>query len=504
MARKSKCKIVVRNPTPKFERLRELFRSSRAIATRLNLAGASKGASLNRSSTSRSHTLAGSSSSETLANDRGSEDRDVPSSTSPLSRLPDEIRLRILRLLPDSSLYMLRQTCRSLRGLIDNDFAFVDFQRELSRSRQWHVIGTVYNVQQRREIRAILTRRTLCDDCRNMECTGELKNRLLSLWEPKWCCGCKMWHPRFFFPTNGRKVNKCVGLLGHFDICSHKRLKVEWHVPKPWTSKRCETRCEDKSHVYGDLGNLNDNVIIQTCTPAVKTGTPMNPRETIASMVIRLEIIRQRNRRSATQDALRGILQDCVHLCPHAPTFLGDLMRNATSEICCCDLIPSFCHWRPDFGCFSRIFECQECNACYTWERPRIESCWNKGQSPKENCFALHIRYQWENPKPWDFNWVLNLQFGTSGNPVLTESTKNVLWCDKPGCGTGRNERWLRMAKFSPHGRISYFDALHNGLSLHWLGHERGPHRASAWSLEYEVFEEATLTFTVGMADDED
>ncbi|RSL41666.1 hypothetical protein CEP54_015748 [Fusarium duplospermum] len=56
--------------------------------------------------------------------------------------------------------------------------------------------------------------------------------------------------------------------------------------------------------------------------------------------------------------------------------------------------------------------------------------------------------------------WLFNLDFygpyflpkrwkkkKKTRHPVFDKETKHVLWCDSPGCATGLELRWMRMAK---------------------------------------------------------
>jgi hypothetical protein len=112
-------------------------------------------------------------------------------------KLPNEIFDAILGFFPHSSLYILRQTSRGFRQYIDSDPVFLKFQR-ISR---WHRLAPEA-VRDSRDISASLGRRALCKECRALS-IEELRERLLSLCEPRRCSGCNKNHPGIFFFANG-------------------------------------------------------------------------------------------------------------------------------------------------------------------------------------------------------------------------------------------------------------------------------------------------------------
>lgn len=179
-------------------------------------------------------------------------------------QIPNEIFDAILRFLPHSSLYILRQTSRGFRQYIDNDPVFRNFQT-LSR---WHRTVPAA-IRDGREIYASLRRQSLCNECRTLS-TKELRERLIFLCEPRRCTGCKKDHPGIFFPANGRKRNKCVGLLGHLDVCSHRRLRFQRRLPNLWTQYPFYDRCIDKSHTSFDTSDSNPDLLSLHYSPTIE------------------------------------------------------------------------------------------------------------------------------------------------------------------------------------------------------------------------------------------
>ncbi|RGP81328.1 hypothetical protein FLONG3_472 [Fusarium longipes] len=94
-----------------------------------------------------------------------------------LLQLPPELVLEIMSALPDHALYMLRQTCQTLRNLTD-DFQFEGFRLDILEHEkylfgmlQYDLLDTCYQL---RDIKWILLRRSLCGPCGKIADSGEL------------------------------------------------------------------------------------------------------------------------------------------------------------------------------------------------------------------------------------------------------------------------------------------------------------------------------------------
>ncbi|EMT71092.1 hypothetical protein FOC4_g10009581, partial [Fusarium odoratissimum] len=251
--------------------------------------------------------------------------------------------------------------------------------------------------------------------------------RLIFLCEPRRCSGCKKDHPGIFFPVNGGKRNKCVGLLGHFDVCSHRRPGFQWRLPKPWARYPIHDRCMDKSHASFERSDANPDLISQQCIHTIKVDAQKYPGMIVATASLRFEISGPGGRKSTIRDIMRGVLRDCSHLCPHSSAAMESLL-NSLEYTLCCAYVPKPISGRDD-GCVSPCYICPECNITYVWERPRSTSkrCWKKIVFLNGNYFRLHISRRWRYWSPLSFEWLRSIQYGDAENPVFTDGTKHVL-----------------------------------------------------------------------------
>ncbi|KAH7236789.1 uncharacterized protein BKA55DRAFT_543435 [Fusarium redolens] len=163
-----------------------------------------------------------------------------------------------------------------------------------------------------------------------------------------------------------------------------------------------------------------------------------------------------------TRDIMRGILRDCGHLCPHSPDAIECLLDNLENTLCCCSYVAKVSS--SDVGCSSPCYERPECNI------------------------------RWEYWNPLSFGWLQSMDFGDAENPVFTDRTKHVLWCDQPGCGTGTGQRWLKLIKlFSNDVGYKCNDLKESRFGYHCGTHESSFPKACIWSLENDVFEEVRI-----------
>lgn len=355
-------------------------------------------------------------------------------------------------------------------------------------------------VRDSREIYASIRHQTLCNECRAPS-TKELRERLISLCEPRRCTGCKKDHSGIFFPANGRKRNKCVGLLGHLDVRSHRRLRFQRRFPNLWTQYPIYDRCIDKSHASFDTSDANPDLVSLQYNPTIEIDAHNYPGKIATAASLTFEVRGPSGRTSRTRDTIIGILQDCGHLCPHSSAVVERLLDNLECTLCCCAYVHKSIPVKHD-GCVSPCYECLECNITYVWERPRNmpERCWRKTDLLQENCFLLHISNRWRYLDPLSFEWLQNLHYGDAGNPVFTDRTKHVLWCDQPDCGTGSGHRWLKLVRLFSH-TFAYNQC--NDLKTSRFGYDCGTQtvgfpKACSWSLEYDVYEEARRRYSEG------
>ncbi|KAF5243910.1 hypothetical protein FANTH_7923 [Fusarium anthophilum] len=96
-------------------------------------------------------------------------------------------------------------------------------------------------------------------------------------------------------------------------------------------------------------------------------------------------------------------------------------------------------------------------------------------------------------------SWLFNLTYNhdeecdprLKRNPLFNEEMKHVLWCHNPGCATGSERRWERMA-------LLYInDAFNKGELEDGSDTDKKQARDMAWlSLEHDVFNDLTTRAT--------
>ncbi|KAF5243909.1 hypothetical protein FANTH_7922 [Fusarium anthophilum] len=141
-----------------------------------------------------------------------------------LQKLSPELIIEIMLLLPHSSLYVLQQTCQKFRQLSKRDI-FKTFNLEFRDGPESYCISED-GYQQRKLIRDIFARKTLCQECNNHRDSGKLQEAMQKLYELQYCNGCKASHPALFFSPEekGKRYTQCLGRMGNFPLCSHASL----------------------------------------------------------------------------------------------------------------------------------------------------------------------------------------------------------------------------------------------------------------------------------------
>ncbi|KAF4449332.1 F-box domain cyclin [Fusarium albosuccineum] len=378
-------------------------------------------------------------------------------SRSKLVQLPKELLLEIMHNLPHSSLYLLRQTCREFFRLSKHK-SLADFNAEFSRVQNESFCTSRREYEQRLIIRDTLARASHCNDCNRLRETGALKQKMIELYQPKFCSGCRQHHAALFFAPNQRRTKSeggapCLGRIGHFVLCSHKSLAG--HDLETIRNARLEEKiiCTDRSH-------LPQHVLARGLN--VETDDNFPEMEVKAYYILFLDVTKKsfvlsldHGSHTTIQDIRQRLSErlqsrpDCRQFCKHVSLQSEQLLDTLTSDACTCfpasGLRPSTSTAR--HGCKNHKFNCLECGATYFWTLEQ-----GHGPSRKSSFVVLNMKCRWILPSPLCPAWLFNLDYETGSkgkNPVFNKDTKHVLWCDSPGCATGSERRWLRMAKIA-------------------------------------------------------
>ncbi|KAI1071399.1 hypothetical protein LB507_005175 [Fusarium sp. FIESC RH6] len=394
-----------------------------------------------------------------------------------LLQLPPDPLIYAMCFLPYSSIYMIRKTCQVLRNLAD-DFQFDDFHWEILHHEEPRCYITMPLCEELRTIKRIFLRRSLCKPCVTLFNSGELEGRLAKLWQPVDCKGCGVSHPEPLFPQSGREQDICVGLLGQFSLCKHLKAtgKIEVH-----DRKYSRFRCLDPGHFPNNSMGSKERSAFQQYRPKVEHFSNMDGFVTYSRSFPLVKIAPQHYPgmpalKSRLLKQLREIQDD--GLCQHASTQLESILLSLQSDKC--DCFPAFgppvhhsnasCILR---RCKKHDYGCRHCGALYYWFY--------------ENDYVVfNVQIDLATNGADGMNWLANITFPTDQHPthpILNESTKGVLWCSDPSCGTGYGNRWLLMVEIlKRHPRDGLF-----GLPQR----DRSFAANLPYTLEYQVFQNA-------------
>ncbi|KAF4989247.1 hypothetical protein FDECE_14782 [Fusarium decemcellulare] len=387
-------------------------------------------------------------------------------SRSKLVQLPKELLLEIMHNLPHSSLYLLRQTCREFFRLSKHK-SLADFNTEFSRVQNESFCASRAEYEQRLIIRDILARTSNCNDCNRFRETGALKQKMIELYEPKFCSGCRQHHAALFFAPNQRRTKSeggapCLGRIGRFPLCFHKSLAG--HDLETIRNARLEEKiiCTDQSHLPQHVLARGLNVETDDNFPEMKVQVFTYMLYMLFFNVTKKSFLLSLDHDShiSIQDIRQRLSErlqprpHCQQFCKHLALQSEQLLDSLASDACTCfpasGLQPSTSTAR--YGCKNHNFNCLECGATYAWQLEK-----DRGKSGERFFIVLNMRCRWILPSPLCPAWLFNLDYeiGNNGkNPVFNRDTKHVLWCDRPGCATGSERRWMRMAKVALHGEL--------------------------------------------------
>ncbi|KAM5521781.1 hypothetical protein QSH57_016404 [Fusarium oxysporum f. sp. vasinfectum] len=389
------------------------------------------------------------------------EDADLPAPLEPLA------------------LYMVRQTCQTLRELT-NDMEFEDFQRHILffEEETWRI--TPSTCDQLRLIKRIFLRRSLCEPCGNLFSLGELETRLRRLWQPIRCAGCNQNHPELLFPQGKEKGNICVGLLGHFALCKHVKVSAKL---QPNCKDEMDIHCTDPEHYVASSKDAEQSSAVTRCHPIIRTSCleGIHAIDYFRSF----PMVKINQRRFPGMPALQAYLlkqlkeKGVEGLCQHASTQIDSIVSCMISDECnCFPASGTPVHKReapygPKARCPNHGYNCRHCGARYFW--------FYEG-----DYIVLRLVMLSRNTGPDSFGWLSNLIFDTDEHPIFNDNTKSVLWCDDPSCGTGCGNRWLLMVEILKRTSLRRYGGYHQVPPR-----DRYSVLSLPFILEYQVFQDA-------------
>ncbi|KAF5630132.1 hypothetical protein F52700_7490 [Fusarium sp. NRRL 52700] len=359
---------------------------------------------------------------------------------SGLLDLPLELLIHVIRYLPRSAIYMLRQTCQVLRELT-NDMEFDDCYRDILQFADGnkHILESTLTgstCDELRLIKRIFLRRSLCEPCGNLFDTGELESRLRRLWQPIRCAGCNQNHPELLFPQGNEKGNICVGLLGHFELCKHVKVSAKL---QPKYNEEMYIRCKHPDHHPSSSPDDEDIPDVTNYQPRIQMSY-LGDAYAIAYVNL-FPMARINQRQFPGMPVLQQLLLKQLKgkgvggLCRHASTQINSIVSSMISDKCNCFLAtgtPVHKFESPYGRCPNHGYSCRHCGAHYLW--------FYEG-----DYIVLRHKSFTENTGPDSFGWISNLTFDTDEHPIFNDNTEGILWCADPCCGTGYDHRWLMM-----------------------------------------------------------
>ncbi|KAI5461562.1 hypothetical protein BGZ63DRAFT_356947 [Mariannaea sp. PMI_226] len=387
-------------------------------------------------------------------------------SRSMICDLPTELLLKIMGYLPAESLWAVRQSSRCFLQLFDaKDFRY--FHSRPGRKDRYKPFRISAMVTAERNKAAEFIRRNrkqpearYCAPCLEVRRRGKQESRLASLLESRFCEGCKERHGGIFFSTESiekhdRGIGEliCIGRLGKMTLCSHDSHEpVTWQTFEqsiPMSHDLKEVACTDRSHEPRARGRwvedgsafprlilerwaINDNIEVTLGWDLQLLDiNPKNPPST-----------------EAIRETLANLFLDGAAFCYHKPCkhmLDGERIRAfAYSGICECFKQPGNTrHPRKDgitdrkYKCpcdRQRRLKCADCGALYAWYlvAGRITLSYRSVQ---------HIE------KPTSPAWLGLLDDVPNREDIFNEDNRHLIWCDSPGCATGRGPRWEEMVK---------------------------------------------------------
>lgn len=434
---------------------------------------------------------------------------------SPLTTLPRELLLQIMQLLPPGSLWSFRQSSPLFFRLFNKRPTFrewhtppgpidryVRFKVETIKKPERDGLAKLLQRDNQATWNLSDTPETYCASCIEVMSRGENHSAKMKLRETRYCDGCKQRHLCVFFPADSitRCDNDvitelyCVGRIGTATICSHESVRpLTWRTLEnalEGTSRRHTLVCDDAQHepCHKDRRTPNHQLLAYpglTVNKRYKQDDNFHFNLTLAWDRPLLDIDAEYPPTlRAVQNTLAKLIDNA--LVQHKPCrHMADgqqLRAFAHAGICRCFCDPSIKKRVPRAlylsktkdGCGCRrkqYLMCRECAATYSWhlEHGRI---------------TLSYRYEWQVMYPTSPAWINLLDQSPEELGMLTEDTRHLLWCDRPGCATGMGRRWEEMLKEAiwlqhrlygtkPDKDVDYSKAWEILSMAHWLAESR-------------------------------
>ncbi|KAG8670265.1 hypothetical protein FPOAC1_009673 [Fusarium poae] len=416
---------------------------------------------------------------------------------SRLLQLPLELLIHVISFLPGPSFYMVHQTCQVLRELTET-CPFQDFCRKMMHREDSFHIDNV-RCGQLRDIKRIFLRSSLCIPCGRLFNSGELEERMKKLWLPVYCTGCQATHPELVFSQGGRTHNICVGQLGEFAACKHlkvsgkaqadKREDVHIECLHPDHFPAATVASKETAHAY-----IQYPPHFSTCGSRIISGCLISGGLNYSRAIPLVKIAPQQYPGiSALKSRLFKQLKESQDgLCQHASTQLDSIISSLPSDECGC--FPrcgpptrySLPKTGPNYRCGHHGYDCYLCGARYCWFY--LNGYVTLGVSIRLANDSLY-------GMGYTIGWISNIIFNPDDHPVhpiLNESSKGVLWCSDPLCGTGSGNRWLLMVEILKRALVLRRSQGYPGLP------PRGYSSAAKlpYTLEYQVFQNAANWMT--------
>ncbi|KAK8058521.1 hypothetical protein PG994_008969 [Apiospora phragmitis] len=185
-------------------------------------------------------------------------------------KLPDEIILRILHIIPDKiSILVLRQTCRQFKRLCEDAtlkyklpilLSTAPFIASFHQCGIWPLKDEIckpdptekvfwlpdFANEKALEYCQLLWRDQMCSDCADLRQDPAVHERAVHrIYESMVCSGCKAYHPAFLFSRIERQKipsrRVCIGRQGYISLCQHKAINWQ-RLERRGSSTRCEAK----------------------------------------------------------------------------------------------------------------------------------------------------------------------------------------------------------------------------------------------------------------------
>jgi hypothetical protein len=437
-----------------------------------------------------------------IKNDTGLDQQQQHDARLTLQKLAPELIIEIMLLLPHSSLFLLQQTCKKFRQLSKRD-TFKAFNLEFRDGPESYCISE-NGYQQRKSIRDILVRRTLCQGCNAYRDSGKLLEVMHKLYELQYCHGCKASHPALFFSSEekGKQYTQCLGRIGNFPLCSHESFAgPDMVTGSNIGGMHRSIMCEDLSHKLSPPNSLSEMIYAPKGvlgTLSAFGGGPMKHHPYFILTTTIPLVVLDGCSDICTEEAIRQLkngqytVGDAKALCKHfSREILEECMASEPSKCSCfprsetglqkCTLLSN-----------APNAICQICGAAYHLRLRQDRTIRSAETKPRgKTIIDLEIKRDFRLKTFLQPSWLFNLNYNQDKecdsrlkrNPLLDEEMKHILWCDDSCCATGSGRRWEKMALLYLNDAF-YKGALHDGN----YGDDAQA-RDMAWlSLEYDVF----------------